>query len=49
MYHKKIIYYSDELNDDFAATKSIKKKIIDEKYNYFRQKNKLYKLWADTL
>ncbi len=49
MYYKKIIYYSDELNDDFSVTKEIKKKIIDDNYNYFRQKNKLYKLWADTL
>ena len=49
MYHKKIIYYNDPVNDDFAVTQNIKKKIIDDKYNYFRQKNKLYKFWADTL
>ncbi len=31
---KKVYYYSDELNDDFANT-SIKKKVIDENFKYY--------------
>ena len=49
MYCKKIIYYNDELNDDFATIDNLEKKKIDDKYNYFRHNNILYKFFADTL
>ncbi len=41
---KKIVYYSDPVNDDFAMTK-IKKKFIDENYK-FVPKSKLYTAWT---
>lgn len=37
---KKIIYFNDELNDDFAGT-NINQKVIDKKYKYIH-KNKCY-------
>ena len=33
MKNKKVIYYSDELNDEFS-TAQIKPRVIDEKYRY---------------
>ena len=41
MENKKIIYYSDELNDEFSEAK-IKPRIIDEKYKY--EHNKVWEL-----
>ena len=43
------IYYSDELNDDFAATNGIKQKQIDKNYNYFREKNVFVKILSAFL
>ena len=40
--NKKIIYYEDELNDDFAGG-SIKKRTIDDKYKFIH-KNPFWKL-----
>ena len=45
----KTIYYSDELNDDFASTKDLNEKEIDERYNYFRLNNPFIHLWANFL
>lgn len=45
----KTFYYQDELNEDFAATKTIKKKNIDKNYNYFRENNFIVKFFADFL
>lgn len=46
----KTIYYHDELNDDFSATKEIlDERKIDERYNYFRLRNFFVKLWANFL
>ena len=45
----KTIYYSDELNDDFAKTKDLNEKEIDERYNYFRLNNPFIHLWANFL
>jgi 1-acyl-sn-glycerol-3-phosphate acyltransferase len=45
----KTFYYADELNDDFAATKSIKRKKIDKSYNYRKEDNLFFKLWANFL
>ena len=33
---KKVIYYQDELNDEFSPTK-ITAKVIDENYKYIRR------------
>ncbi len=46
----KTLYYKDELNDDFSATnESIDKKVIDEKFNYFRLDNFFIRLWSNFL
>ena len=45
----KTFYYEDELHDDFASTKSIDEKTIDERYNYFRLDNFFVRLWANFL
>lgn len=45
----KTYYYSDELNDDFAATKELDEKILDERYNYFRLNNIFTRLGANFL
>lgn len=46
----KTVYYSDELNDDFSATKeTLDEKKIDERYNYFRLNNIFVKLFANFL
>lgn len=45
----KTIYYSDELNEDFASTSGIKKRTIDENFKYFRENNFFIKLIADFL
>lgn len=43
----KVIFYSDELNDDFAPTKGkIRDKKITEKYNYLHEKNFLWQVAA---
>ena len=42
----KVIYYKDELNDDFAVTKNHKKKKIDHKYNYHKDSNILWAFFA---
>ena len=34
MNSKKVIYYKDELNDEFSGAK-ITPRVIDEKYKYF--------------
>lgn len=45
-----VYYYYDEINDDFAATSSIKRRIIDGSYNYLREdKNILWRIWAGFL
>lgn len=41
MNEKKVIYYSDELNDEFSEAK-IEPRIIDEKYKYIHQKEALW-------
>lgn len=43
MKKQRIIYYEDELNDEFSETK-IKPRIIDENYNYFH--NKIWNLFS---
>ncbi len=49
MKEKRVIYYSDEINDDFAATKNHSKKIIDKNYNYNRENKLLWRIWAGFL
>ena len=41
---KRVIYYTDELNDDFANS-NVKPKVIDAKYKYI-SKNPIYKLFT---
>ena len=45
----KTIYYSDELNEDFAATSGIKRRKIDENFDYFRENNIFVKIISDFL
>ena len=45
----KTIYYSDEQNDDFAATNGIKQKPIDKNYNYFRRDKFFVRLLSNFL
>ncbi len=49
MKEKRIIYYEDEINDDFAATKNLSKKVIDKNYNYNRENNVFWRIWAGFL
>jgi len=46
MKEKRIIYYEDEINDDFAATKNHSKKVIDKNYNYNKEDSLLWRIWA---
>ena len=41
---ERIIYYKDELNDDFARTKNHSRIIINGKYNYMREKNIFWRM-----
>ncbi len=43
---ERIIYYKDEINDDFAVTKDHSRIVIDGKYNYMREKNIFWRIWA---
>lgn len=46
----KIIYYTDELNDDFAPTyKNVEQVVINEKYNYLSRKNVFAKFFSFIL
>ena len=46
---RRVIYYEDELNDDFAATKELGQNKIDEYFNYQRMDNPFIRLWANFL
>lgn len=45
---KKVIYYYDEINNDFAGTK-IEQKPIDNSFNYIRDKNIFWRLCSFVL
>ncbi len=44
MKQKRVIYYSDLNNDDFARTQNIKKKSLPENFKYLRKKNYLFRI-----
>ena len=45
----KTIYYSDELNEDFAVTNGIKRRKVGDNFNYFRENNFFIRLISSFL
>ncbi len=43
---ERVIYYEDEINDDFAVTKNHKRRVIDGKFNYNRENNIFWRIWS---